>query len=240
MTDDTAKTVTLIEELALAEQLITLGLQVFQRLDLADDRYHAPMLHLASGYERLLKVTICYRMRELNGEYPTSFPWPRGARGHDLVPLLKWVLDNCFIDSYVESIPVGRQDLCFLRDDRRFRSILKILSDFGIAARYHNLNYVSGQGNITDSPEQEWAKVELKFMRDDPELMDKLGCADAARKVYRDVVRQIVILFERFARGVCRLYTLSEMSQHARQASSVVMPFIAIQDNELGERVYRY
>ena len=97
MTEDGVKTYALMRELGIATQLITLGFQELQRLDLANDRFHVPMLLLASGSERLLKATICLRIHEEEGKYPTQFPWPRGRGGHNLVPLLEMVLDSCFL-----------------------------------------------------------------------------------------------------------------------------------------------
>jgi hypothetical protein len=66
--NDTARTrLALVEELHTAVSLSVLGLGALQRLDLARDFYHLPLMLLAGGKERLLKVILCVHEHATNG-----------------------------------------------------------------------------------------------------------------------------------------------------------------------------
>jgi hypothetical protein len=78
----------LFHELETAVKLVMAGLNDLQRIDGANDFYHVPMLTLASGCERYLKVVLCLRHLEVAGEFPTMRQLVDGRRGHDLNQLL--------------------------------------------------------------------------------------------------------------------------------------------------------
>ncbi len=85
MNDETLQHIRLLEELRIAIGLLKGGLRELQHIDGANDFYHLPLLILSSGFERLMKVIICFHSHETNGSYPPKFPWLEGKHGHDLI-----------------------------------------------------------------------------------------------------------------------------------------------------------
>ena len=238
MNDETLQHVRLIEELSVAVGLLKGGLRELQHINGANDFYHLPLLTLASGFERLMKVIICFYIHEISGSYPSKFPWPEGKRGHDLMPLLEYIVKDCFSDSYIQSVPAARQDITFLREDERVRTMIKILSDFGQAGRYYNLDVVSGKTPATDSPEQQWSKLETEIMRDRADWAAELTKPKGLAVTFERVNIEIVASLERFSRALCRLFTIGGLGVKARQASPIVHVFLMIRDEMLGNTKY--
>ena len=67
----------------------------------------------------------------------------------------------------------------------------------GISARYHHLNVVLGEELSTDSPTQEWDKIELACFLDNPDWLDAFGHMDEYRAAYDRVVSEIVAYLDR-------------------------------------------
>ena len=66
------KTLALDQELLNSVRLIRAGLGQLQNIDGANDFYHLPILTLANGFERFMKVILCFRALEISGRYPSS------------------------------------------------------------------------------------------------------------------------------------------------------------------------
>lgn len=237
--DKTLQHVCLIEELIVAIGLLKGGLRELQHIDSANDFYHLPLLILASGFERLMKVIICFHIYETKGSYPSKLPWMEGKRhGHDLMWLLDYITKKCFSSSYLKRIPAAYQDITFLREDKHIRTVIKILSDFGDATRYYNLKVVSGNKPDTGSPEQQWNKLETEIMRDSAEWAIELRRSSGLADTFGRINTEIVARLERFARALCRLFTIGALGAKALQASSVVHEFLMIRDDMLGNTRY--
>jgi len=88
---NTSQIIAIDQELLTAVRLIKCGFGQLQQMDGANDFYHLPLLALSSGFERYLKVILCFRHLERTGEFPDSDGLPRGSKGHDLELLLERV-----------------------------------------------------------------------------------------------------------------------------------------------------
>lgn len=240
MTATVEQHVALGEEVRTSVELIKAGLGHLQRMGAANDFYHLPMLLLASGFERLMKTIICLHTLRETGEYPSpSDPiLGGGSKGHDLARLLDKITTDCFNPAYVESVPAARKDIEYLRRDPRLRKLVEMLSNFGQAARYHDLNVVLGRPSDIASPEREWKKLELDVLKGDSEWQDEL--ADPAKwdMLYKMIASNLVARLERFARALSRLFTLGGLGHEAKRHTGTIAPFLFLRDEDLGKQTY--
>lgn len=224
------------EELLTSIRLISAGLGQLQALDGTDDFYHLPILSLANGFERFMKVALCFSELEKTGAYPSSNFIPTGSKGHDLELLLGRVTAECFRERYVSEIPAAKHDLEYL-GSQELRRFIRILSNFGQKARYHDLNIVIGKNDSTESPKNEWQSLEIEIILANDWLENSVtgsGTTDVRRKVNREVI----IRLERFARAIARLFTIGRLGSEAKSYTGYLKTFLFLMDSDLGERTY--
>jgi hypothetical protein len=229
--------VSLITEIQTAIALLQAGLREVQRIGGAYDFYHLLMLCLAGGLERLMKAIICLHVLENTGSFPTDVRDWRGSKGHDLERLLSQITDECFSDAYLARIPAARKDIEFLRNDPRLAEIVRVLSRFGRAARYHDLDTILGRTPSTDSPENEWKKLELDLLQEyqDWATLLQIGKVDEA---YRRITGEIVRRVETLVRALCRLFTMGGLGDLAKQQTGSIAPFLFLREDQLGQHRY--
>ena len=226
------------DELVTSIKLIQTGLKELQHIDGANDFYHVFMLTLASGFERLMKVIICFHIVETTGTYPKKYPWRAYKKGHDLVFLLNFITEKCFSEEYLDKIPIARKDIEYLRNNQQLREYVMILSNFGQAARYYNLDIVEGNEPKTFSPDDEWAKLESSILQENPEWEKESLTNRSLAKTYNHINTEIIIRFERFARALSRLFTIGGLGDKAKRFSCAVHPFLMLSDDKLGNTIY--
>ena len=226
------------EELLTAGRLLKYGLRELNRMDEATYFFHLPLQLLASGFERLMKAVICCHRLETTGEFPKRNIFPSGKQGHDLVYLLDMITKECFSDEYVEDIPAAKKDIHFLRNDPRLRTIVQILSDFGQGARYYNLNVVLGEADPGPSPEDEWQKLEMEILKEDPNGSDAIRDPTNSDSIHEQINIKLTVHCERFARSLCRLFTIGGLGELAKQISSYAHHFLFLMDDQLGKTDY--
>jgi len=228
----------LLKELETAIKLLQIGCREVQSIDGANDFYHLAMLTLANGFERFMKVIICLHILESTGSYPTKPPWRQGKEGHNLLFLFNKVVEDCFPDDYVTQIPAATADIQYLRSNNRLREIVGLLSDFGQAARYYNLDLVMGLYPKGNSPDDAWALLEMAILKEDPNWEDNFQKDTDLSKSYQEINHTIVSAMERLARALSRLFTLGGLGAQALQFSGTVYPFLMLWDDQLGNTRY--
>ncbi len=226
------------DELLTAIRLLKCGLRELNRMDGANDFYHLPILLLASGLERLMKTVICCHHLEINGVFPKRDIFPKGKFGHDLIYLLDIITKDCFSDEYLAKIPVAKQDIKFLRNNRQFRGIVKILSDFGQSARYYNLNVVLGEEDPGPSPEGEWKRLETEIFKEDPNWDQTIQDSSQSEGIHDRINRKLTIHCERLARSLSRLFTIGGLGNEAKRISPHTRDFRSLTDEQLGMKDY--
>ena len=231
---NTIKNMCLHDELNTAYQLIVTGLGELQEIDMGNDFYDLPQLLLASGLERFLKCYICLVYEAKEGRYPDHNMLKN--LGHDLSKLNEEIIKNYFADN---NRPALKEDLLFLKEDEKLKTILKILSEFGKYARYYNLDVVTGKKSPWSfNPKDEWEKFERSIEDPTPYLT-----SDDQEGLYRDyyprVNSQIIAIIERFVRAITRQFTLGG---HGGKLSQFYIPFSSFlgkMDQHLGAEDYR-
>jgi hypothetical protein len=228
--------VCLLYELRAAARFLQHGLGHLQAITTANDFYDLPMLLLATGFERLMKCVLCLAHLSSHGAFPDNSHLRRF--GHDLVELLDATIAECYCEPYTRREAVA-SDLAYLRSDPRLREIVQWLSDFARAARYYRLDVVTG-ASIADqgSPENQWAAIENAISAE----LGLLECMveQPSYDPFRDIVPVLVVVFERWARALARLLTLSGIAGTARSYATdrALTHFLFLRDDELGRTDY--
>lgn len=226
------------EEVLTSVRLIQKGLAEVQRIDGANDFYHPALLLLSSGLERLMKCILCLRSQAVGGDFPSAKQIK--DYGHDLERLRDAVVAACFDDEYRGSRQAADIDAAFLESDLRLRALLTSLSRFARSARYYNLNMVGGDEPDTDSPEQEWAGLEMEVVSERPELWKALEAPSGSGPIFDAISREFVGRIEVFVRALCRLFTLGPLGDNARAYTGYLTPFLSLRNENLGRHDYRH
>lgn len=229
--DEVTRRARLTEELGLAIDLLRAGLRELQGIDSANDLYHVPLLLLASGLERLMKVLLCLAPMAKEGRMPTDGDVPTT---HDLDVLLARVLEECFVDEYIAAAG-PREDLDYLRNDARFQQVLEVLSRFGQGYRYFNLDAVLGRATGYDSPEDAWSAIEASVLGPIDNVAALLAPGNDPFPV---INRQLVEVLERAIRALARLFTLSGLASEGKVLTGLLGPFLFLLDADFGETAY--
>ncbi|MFY3772589.1 hypothetical protein ACOSZC_00490 [Marinobacter salsuginis] len=236
MSREIHKTLALDQELLNSVRLIRAGFGQLQNIDGANDFYHLPILTLANGFERLMKVILCFRALEASGQYPSSKVIPSGRQGHDLEFLLGKVKEECFLDGYVENIQVASEDLEFLRSDE-LAQFIGVLSSFGQSARYYFFDVVVGREPATDDPEAAWRRLETSILLSREDLVTMLDGED--RSKVGEIVRSIIVgKLEKLARALSRLFTIGQIGEEAQRYAGYISGFLHLRDDQFGQTQY--
>ena len=228
----------LYDELQTSVKLLELGFGEFQNLDLGNDFYYLPFQLLSSGFERLMKCHICLGYHEQHNTYPNSkyLKGCGGKGGHDLLELRKSIISAYFS---THNIPVLQEDIGFLTNDKDLDQLIYLLSEFGKYARYYNLDIVTSASQPSINVKQLWEEYENNLVMSNPQIVQKLGDFEAGEEAIDYTKRQILIKLEKFARAICRQFTMGRLGKKALQYSGALHSFIFIKDDELGNRNYR-
>jgi len=237
MGTDICKAFSLDQELLNAIRLIRAGLGQLQSIGGSSDFYHLPILTLANGFERLMKAILCFRELEVSGEYPGPKFFPAGRKGHDLDLLPQRIKKECFLEEYVDRIPVASEDLKFLMS-RELADFVGVLSRFGQSARYYHFDVVLGRDPKSGDPEAEWQRLETSIALARPDLLRRIKRGDYGGEVGREVRSLIVGRLERFARALSRLFTIGHIGQEAKRYVGYIGGFLHLCDDQLGQTIY--
>jgi hypothetical protein len=238
MTDPAWQQIVIGEELLTAVRLLKTGLREVNQMSGASDFFHLPVLLLTSGFERMMKVVICCHHHREHGEFPARDIFPQGRRGHDLVWLLDTITARCFSAQYLARVPAARNDIAFLQADPELRALVQIFSDFGQSEGYYNLNVVLGEADPGPSPDEEWQRLEMEILQDDPTWKQRVTDPSQLPGMYEQVYKEMTIRCERLARSLSRLFTIGGLGDIARQISPHTNHFLFLSDSDLGTTDY--
>lgn len=229
----TEQTFALVDETERAVELAHHGIQSLWSLDAANDRYHLPLVLLAQGIERLLKLTYVLGVLESTSQIPTSAQIKKF--GHDLLVLTDEVVKIARGNNEFAARPAIASDLAFVDTDQDLRAMLRVLSDFGKQGRYHNLDILLAENpsRLGQSPEEAWQQLESDFLARHPEWKDKLGTPEFSTGWYQALAADVTEVLQRFLRAVCRMWTLGPLGEHGKQLTGTINRFLFLTDDRL-------
>lgn len=238
MIEDSIKELHLIDELTTASKLIEIGFGELQNLNLENDFYFIPLQLISSGFERLMKCHICLGYFNKTKSYPdfTHLKSFGGRNGHDLLELKKYILKDYFNQF---KIPVLVEDYNYLDKSEYLNNALYLLSEFGKYARYYNLDVVTASTKPSINVINHWFDFEIQIAKSNPDIYKKLDDLELQSELVHSVNREIIILLEKFTRGICRQFTIGKLGEKASQYSPILFSWIFLKDDKLGNKDYR-
>lgn len=223
-----------LAEVETATKLIKQGLREIQALNGGNDFFHLPLLLLSNGFERLLKCLLCLECIGNDWE-ATIKPFSiKSGKGHNLTYLLEEIIKLCEGKKYSSKFPAAENDIEFLKHDSAFRNILDLLSDFGLGDRYYNIDIITKGESKYNNPSEKWTDIELTIKNNSKEL----NYNNDSDQIISEINKKLVIIFEKFARALSRLFFHGEFGEFAKQASSPVLDFVVLSDDKLGTKEY--
>ena len=239
------KFIALDDEVRASINLIHTGLAELQNINGGNDFYYLPFLILSNGFEKLLKLIICFYHWEQNGQFPTKKDFlDSKGNGHNLLYLKNKVASEYF----VASTPALKDDLEAITNNETLNHLVDFLGEFGQYSRFYNLDV------ITSSPKQKskdikqlWEQLETDLLLADTELFEKFSKnhkdidkdkIEEIRKINEQVQAKTIVLLEIFARALTRQFTFGKLGQ-AQRFTGTIGSFLLLDDNNLGKRDYR-
>jgi len=227
----------LIDEVDTSVKLLKKGMSELQSINGANDFYHVPILLLSSGYERLIKCLLCLVSMDDNGRIEKA-PFEKGRKGHNLDYLIERLLAVCKQKNYSSKFPAAKKDIDMLNNDKYLRNIISILSEFAQGGRYYNLDIVLEGNSKYKEPKAVWEKLELNIFQSKGDFSKKIS-EESLDDIHKETNHKLIVLLEKFARALARLFTLGDFGGFAKQVSPLVYDYLMLRDEELGTRNYR-
>jgi hypothetical protein len=229
--DEVVDGLLVVTELGAAVDLVVGGLVALFPSSARRPDSEATMQQLASGFERLLKLTFIQASLHQLGERPSSDRMARSYR-HNLLPLTDDLVELASAVPLYANRPIVRDDLAFIRSDMGLRKLLEILGNFGQRGRYSNLDGLLDPTKIDpdSEPRRQWSEVETELVM--------------ARSDWVQVVEtprlEAVIAFEvagrlqRFGRSLAFMWTLGALGDDGPRHSGSLGPLLHARDEQLG------
>lgn len=227
----------LLDEVKTSIKLLKKGMGDLQKISGKNDFYHAPILMLSSGYERLIKCLLCLALMDDNMNFKEQPFKTLERKGHSLDYLLDRLLSICEQKNYSSKFPTAKKDIDFLNRDKYLRKIISLLSDFAQGGRYYNLDMVLKESSRYKDPIEGWSRIESTILQERKDLLQKMNNNDFDN-IFKEINRELIINLEKFARALARLFTLADFGSFAKQASPLVYDYLMLMDNELGTKKY--
>ena len=225
----------LIEEFETSKKLIDLGFGELQNISLSNNFYFLPFQLLSQGFERFLKAYICLKHFEQYDTFPL-FKEIKDKLGHDLEKLLKEILKKYYTkDSRVQFVC----DDDFLKNDKEFKELLSIISEFGKFGRYYNFDVITGKTKIDENPKVLWEQYEGKIMKQN-NVLEKLTNPDLSDEFYQSINKHIIVIFEKFVSALSRQLTFSGFGELSNQMTFCALSdFSNLHNDDFGDTDYR-
>ena len=203
-------------ELDTISLLLIRGLQELQAMDMNYGSYFMPSQTLSQGLERMMKVILFLSGKVEKGQL-------RGKFSHDLNKL--WT--KLTTENIVVTIP-----------DSYFDDILNILSEFGYNARYYYISILDEEP-LNFNPQEEWEKLESRFLNEDPQRYQMLRKGDDANILIKEMVRRLLIPIEILINRLSKVIVDYEKREVGWVVPPVIKSFANIGPDTFGKNIYK-
>lgn len=235
---DTTVKLCLDSELKFSKIMIIKGLSELQNEVFNQEFYPISLLLLSNGFERIIKCLLCLNyMEENNKLIKGKCPYDK-RRGHDLKYLLDELVRICKEKRHGQRFPANKKDIEFFTGDINLKNIISLLSDFGMGARYYNLDIISQGRSRYKDPKTVWSDIKLfiykkKYNKDDEYKKGELD------QINFKVNQILISSLEQFARSLARIFTLGEFGSIGKQIAYNLYVFLTLMDQDLGKNNWK-
>jgi len=233
MAEDTIKRMCLIEEVRCSIFLIQEGLISLNQLTGSNDFYHLPLLLLASGFERLLKMIICLGNLEKYGKFPIKNKYFKGIAGHNIEKLLELVMDSVKTWNYSYKYLATKDDIDFIKENSDLKEFIELLSSFGMESRYYNINIILGStSNKLHNPKKMFDKFCFKIIKRNQNWIDKIQYPQIDETI-KEFNKYLTYLIQRLARALCRMFKSGKLGELGKSLTGINSSFLYLSDDDL-------
>lgn len=221
----------LIDEVLTARGFLRAGVEALEEIGSASPSYQLPLLLLAQGLERLMKVALALVQLQDAGALPTG----REMRefGHDLTGLLDRCAAIASRPSYCVR-PAASADADFLASDPDLRGLIEVIAAYGGGERYADLGrFLGDPAARRQDPAGRMDSFERSIMSRHAEWHAWLREPTLAA-YHRALVHDLSALVLRLARAVSRFFAWDLAGELGREVSSMLLPIITLRDDNLG------
>jgi hypothetical protein len=215
-----------------AVALVKAGLGHLQELTTVEVEYHVPLLLLATGYERLLKVFLCLEAKASCGSWPDtrtpSFRWD-----HDLRRQVEEV--DAAIARRISGCPTRERRPFEVLRDPGMRDLVELLETLLEPTHYFSL----GQGGKQDG-RPDWVEGVWRFKISEHGTWSGKQCFRPGQTYADPDARGLVVLLERSARAICKgILLVADGMGETASYHAVLHPFAGLPTRRLGGTRYR-
>lgn len=123
---------------------------------------------MAAGFERLLKILLLLKEKELNGDFPelelAKKQFNKYNGGHGIGKMLDELLEYSEGVEEMKNIPMIEEDIRFLKEDEKFTILIDILTEFAISQRYFYIDtIVLNKENTASNPFEKFTSFVYSF-----------------------------------------------------------------------------
>lgn len=200
------KVAAIMNEVEASFKFIATGLKLMKQQGYIVANNHVPLQSLASGFERLVKILLLIKDKYLTGDFAQHSKakerFARYDKGHGIEKMLDELLEYSETIPLMNSTPMVRSDMDYLKNDRHFRLFLHIISEFSKYERYYYIDVIASK-NYPKS--QNVFQTFMNFLysntieQDTSNLTHKQG-EEAA-------LQASIICIEKGARAISRFFT---------------------------------
>lgn len=230
------RNICLVHEVGNAIEFIKKGICEIKNSNIEIGESIIPLQLLATGFERLMKCILCARYLHVHGEYP-DIKFLKKDMGHDLESLLKNIREECKEMQY-DVRSATKQDMDFLTTDDKLLKMNQLLSEFGAGARYYYLDIVTKGESEYAEPMEKIEEIEKLIVSYNPHLKKIMMDPTKTEGFNEELDRQLIIILEKFARALVRMFTLGELGKEGQRNYAHITVFLNLMDSDLGQSNY--
>ena len=215
-------------EVIISVKYIDYGLNELKHLTGSPDSNHLAFYLLSNGFERLMKCIICFWEYKKNSTFPDVRKY-----GHNIKWLKQDIIKICYDMNYPNRCSACKEDVNYMEKDFLLNNTVDLLSKLGRKTRYYNFDKLMRVKIEYDDPNNVISKIEKEIIEQN-EFLKKIQFDIKQERIFiSGLNRDLMNVFRRFARALCRLFTLGDLGEEVARMYSHVSKFINILDSDL-------
>jgi hypothetical protein len=246
------KKLRLKNEIETSTRLIKEGMAELQGMKGKNSFHYPSILHLSRGYEGLIKSLLFMMTMDEKGTIKEVPYESEGRKDHDLDHLFSSLLALLGKKEHSSRFPDEKKDIDFLKNDKKLRKVVTLLSHFVQSMRYYNTDILFYGKTDHDNPELIWKKLEAGITPSREDISKKVKKARNITYRYKKMSKEFIITLEEFTRNLAIMIVLEKFTraltivltsktfgETAREIAPSVRIYRFLKDTEFGTRDYR-
>ncbi len=230
------KVVAITEEVEASFQFIAVGLKNLNEQTSSISNNHVSLQLLSSGFERVLKILLLLKDKHLTGSYPELSKAREKFKNYNNGHGIEKMLDELIVYSknidFMQRVPMVREDLDFIENNKSFREFLKIITEFSIQQRYYYIDtIVLENSNQNFNPFSSFKNFIYSFGNG----------TDLTQLTYKQeerlFIQGAIICIEKGVSAISRFFTHG-LGDFGKQFYGDFSSFILLNDKDLGKLKY--